>query len=214
MLHQDLNQPDPSEDSDIPSLEATDAPEPMAPATTPVTPPRTPDLPESTGEDMAPPGSSTAGFDTLLGKLVVDSGLVTPDELEQCGEEMKSIDDIDDPRTLSDILMNHDFITRHQLDRLQKEFDAKKSSQRIPGYRILKKLGSGAMATVFLAKQVSLDRLVAIKVLPKKFSENANFIERFYKEGKSAAQLNHPNIVQAYDVGQAGDHHFFVMEYV
>jgi serine/threonine-protein kinase len=70
------------------------------------------------------------------------------------------------------------------------------------------------MATVFLANQMSLDRPVAIKVLPKKFSDNARFIERFYKEGRAAAQLNHPNIVAAYDVGQAGEHHYFVMEYI
>jgi serine/threonine-protein kinase len=70
------------------------------------------------------------------------------------------------------------------------------------------------MATVFLARQLSLDRLVAIKVLPKKLSGNKNFIERFYKEGRAAAQLNHPNIVGAYDVGKAGDHHYFVMEFV
>ena len=215
MLSHELNQPDPSDDSDIPSLQDSNAPDPdPVPVPRDSSPATEPESPEGTGEDMAPPGSSTAGFDTLLGKLIVDSGLVTPDELEQCTVELTSIDDIDDPRTLSDILTNRDFVTRHQLDRLQKEFDAKKSSQRIPGYRIHKKLGSGAMATVFLAKQLSLDRLVAIKVLPKKFSENTNFIDRFYKEGKSAAQLNHPNIVQAYDVGQAGDHHYFVMEYV
>src|SRR5204863_7436394 len=83
-----------------------------------------------------------------------------------------------------------------------------------PGYRIQRKLGQGAMATVFLANQLSLDRPVAIKVLPKKFSANAKFIERFYKEGRAAAQLNHPNIVAAFDVGQPGDHHYFVMEYV
>ena len=70
------------------------------------------------------------------------------------------------------------------------------------------------MATVFLAQQESLDRPVAIKVLPKKFSENSDFIDRFYKEGKAAAKLNHPNIVQAYDVGQSGDYHYIVMEYV
>jgi serine/threonine-protein kinase len=70
------------------------------------------------------------------------------------------------------------------------------------------------MATVFLARQLSLDRLVAIKVLPAKFSTNEKFIERFYKEGRAAAQLNHRNIVAAYDVGQAGEHHYFVMEYV
>ena len=91
---------------------------------------------------MPAPGNSTGGFDTLLGKIVVESGLVTNDELEQCVEESKAIDDPDDPRTLSDFLLKHDYVTRHQLDRLEK-CDAKKSSQRIPGYRILKKLGSG-----------------------------------------------------------------------
>jgi eukaryotic-like serine/threonine-protein kinase len=70
------------------------------------------------------------------------------------------------------------------------------------------------MATVFKAKQLSLDRVVAIKVLPRKFTSNPQFIERFYAEGRAAAQLNHPNIVQAYDVGKAGDYHYFVMEYV
>ncbi|MDP6891149.1 MAG: serine/threonine-protein kinase [Phycisphaerales bacterium] len=77
-----------------------------------------------------------------------------------------------------------------------------------------KKLGAGAMATVFLAEQLSLHRLVAIKVLPTKFSRDQNFIDRFYKEGRAAARLNHPNIVQAYDVGHSGEHHYFVMEYV
>ena len=70
------------------------------------------------------------------------------------------------------------------------------------------------MATVFLAQQKSLDRPVAIKVLPKKFSESKEFLERFYKEGRAAAKLNHANIVQAYDVGQSGEYHYFVMEYV
>jgi serine/threonine-protein kinase len=97
---------------------------------------------------------------------------------------------------------------------IRSDFEARKSSQRIPGYRIQKKLGQGAMATVFLAQQLSLDRPVAVKVLPKKFSDNAKFIERFYKEGRAAAKLNHPNIVGAFDVGQAGEHHYFVMEYV
>jgi serine/threonine-protein kinase len=120
----------------------------------------------------------------------------------------------EEPRTLADLLLENDFVTNKQLQRIRNDFEARKSSQRIPGYRIQKKLGAGAMATVFLAHQLSLDRSVAIEVLPKKFSDNAKFIERFYKEGRAAAQLNHPNIVAAYDVGQAGEHHYFVMEYI
>lgn len=158
--------------------------------------------------------SSTAGFDTMLGALVVESGLVTRDEMELCNSQMRDTNASEDPRTLADLLLEQDFVTPRQLQRLRNEFEAKKSTQRIPGYRILRKIGQGAMATVFLARQLSLDRDVAIKVLPKKFSQNAKFIERFYKEGKAAAQLNHPNIVAAYDVGQAGEHHYFVMEYV
>ena len=215
-MSHDHSQPDPSDASDdIPALMDSNAPDPAPEPERPGKASEGEHVESPSGsDDMPSPGNTTAGFDTVLGKIVVESGLVTSDELEQCLEESKSIENPEDLRTLSEFLLEHDYVTRHQLDRIQKEFDAKKSSQRIPGYRILKKLGSGAMATVFLAKQLSLDRLVAIKVLPKKFSSDANFINRFYKEGRSAAQLNHANIVQAYDVGQAGDHHYFVMEYV
>ena len=164
--------------------------------------------PEAGGE------ASTGGFETMLGSLVVESGLVTPDEIELCNSLLRESATSEEPRTLADLLLENEFLTGRQLQRMRSEFEAKRSSQRIPGYRILKKLGSGAMATVFLADQISLARKVAIKVLPKKFSDNAKFIERFYKEGRAAAQLNHPNIVAAYDVGQAGEHHYFVMEYI
>jgi serine/threonine-protein kinase len=160
------------------------------------------------------PGASTFGFETILGKLVVDTGLVTSAELNECTSLLQDADGNATGHTLADILVNHQFVTQRQLERLQSDFDTRKSTQRIQGYRIIKKLGAGAMATVFLAQQESLDRPVAIKVLPKKFSENEDFLERFYKEGKAAAKLNDANIVQAYDVGKSGEYHYFVMEYV
>jgi serine/threonine protein kinase len=61
------------------------------------------------------------------------------------------------------------------------------------------------MATVYKAKQLSLDRDGRDQGAAPKFTSNPQFIERFYAEGRAAAQLNHPNIVQAYDVGKAGD---------
>ena len=172
---------------------------------------------KSLGGNDAPlrsPGASTFGFDTMLGKLVVDMGLVTQKELTECNGLLQDSTGDATGHTLADILVNHQFVTRRQLDRLQADFDTRKSTQRIEGYRIIRKLGAGAMATVFLAQQKSLDRPVAIKVLPKKFSESKEFLERFYKEGRAAAKLNHANIVQAYDVGQSGEYHYFVMEYV
>jgi len=165
---------------------------------------------------------SGSGFDTILGKLVVDRGLLTREELDECANVIRAgsqlagegRDAVSIPRTLEDLLVEREFLTRRQLQRLKTDSEADRSSQRIPGYKIIKKLGSGAMAAVFLGRQLSLDRLVAIKLLPKKFSSDPKFIERFYKEGRAAARLNDPNIVQAYDVGQAGEHHYFVMEYV
>lgn len=170
----------------------------------------TPTMSGTTGN----PGASTFGFETILGKLVLDTGLVTPDELNECNSLLQDSEGNATGHTLADILINHQYMTSRQLHRLQADFDTRKSTQRIQGYRMIRKLGAGAMATVFLAQQESLDRPVAIKVLPKKYSENEDFLQRFYKEGRAAAKLNHPNIVQAYDVGQSGEYHYFVMEYV
>ncbi len=159
-------------------------------------------------------GTSTGGFETMLGKIVVRGGFATPEEVELCSSLLSDASQTDDPRTLGDLLIEQGFVTDRQLKRLRGDFEAKKSTEQIPGYKIKGKLGAGAMATVFLARQLSLDRLVAIKILPKKFSDNEKFIERFYKEGRAAAKLNHPNIVAAFDVGKAAEHHYFVMEYV
>lgn len=139
---------------------------------------------------------------------------MTSDELDEALEMAAKRRELDPSLSVAEVLVVEDMITRRQLDRVRGEYETDKNSQQIPGYKILRKLGAGAMATVFLARQLSLDRLVAIKVLPKRFSANESFIERFYREGRAAAKLNDSNIVQAYDVGQAGEHHYFVMEYV
>ncbi|MBL8762885.1 MAG: serine/threonine protein kinase [Phycisphaerae bacterium] len=153
-------------------------------------------------------------LDTFVARIVVDLNLATPEEVQQCLVQARSVREDRNQQSLSDILVRNEYITKRQLDRLKAIVEAERSSQQIPGYKVLAKLGAGAMATVYKAKQLSLDRLVAIKVLPRKFSMNNQFIERFYAEGRAAAQLNHPNIVQAYDVGKAGEFHYFVMEYV
>ncbi len=153
-------------------------------------------------------------IDTMIGKIVVDQGLATSDELQACMELARTGSGDGNSKSLAALLVEHDIITKRQLERIRAQADAERSGQQIPGYKVLGKLGAGAMATVFKARQLSLDRLVAIKVLPRKYSENKQFIERFYAEGKAAAQLNHPHIVQAYDVGQAGEYHYFVMEFV
>jgi len=85
---------------------------------------------------------------------------------------------------------------------------------RIPGYEVLRPLGQGGMATVFLARQVSLDRMVAIKVLSRDFRDDTDMIRRFQLEAETLARLDHPNIVSVVDRGLIQRHHYFVMEYV
>jgi len=152
--------------------------------------------------------------DSILGKLVVDKQLCTDNEVRECRTVMKNLARQNRPHSLADALLAQGYVTRSQLERITKAIDEARPMHRIPGFQILEKLGAGAMATVFKARQLSLDRIVAIKVLPKRLSENAEYVSRFYKEGKAAAKLNHRNIVQAIDVGEAGGYHYFVMEYV
>ena len=165
----------------------------------------------STDNRVAP-----TSMDSEIGRLVVEKELATPEEVQNCatlvGELAETVDASD--KTLADVLIQEGIVTRRQLDRLKQNIEAVRSQQQIPGYQVLSKLGSGAMATVWKARQLSLDRVVAIKVLAKRYSENPEYVERFYKEGQAAARLNHPNIVQAFDVGEAGGYHYFVMEYV
>ena len=172
------------------------------------------DVPATSPDDTRDSSRGGQGFDTVVGRLVLDRGLISSDELDEALSVVEERRKLEPSAGLTDVLLDEDLLTRRQLDRMRSEFEADRTSQRIPGYKILQKLGAGAMATVFLARQLSLDRFVAIKVLPKRFSASESFIERFYKEGRAAAKLNDPNIVQAYDVGHAGEHHFFVMEYV
>ena len=81
-------------------------------------------------------------------------------------------------------------------------------------YKIQTLIGTGGMAAVYLAKDLILDRLVAIKVLRLDFRQNNDAMRRFRREALSATQLTHPNIVGVYDVGQSQEMNYIVMEYV
>ncbi len=146
--------------------------------------------------------------------MAIDQGLCTDEELRQSLDELKSRSSVN-PAILKDLMVELGYITESQAERLGTGIkESKAAAHQIPGYKIVGKLGAGAMAVVYKARQLSLNRMVAIKILPKRFTENPEYVERFYKEGQAAGKLNHPNVVQAIDVGEAGGYHYFVMEYV
>jgi serine/threonine-protein kinase len=84
----------------------------------------------------------------------------------------------------------------------------------LPGYELIEVLGRGGMGEVWLARQQSLERTVAVKLLPPRLAKDPEFVTRFEKEATALAALSHPNIIQIIDRGVAGEHYYFVMEYV
>src|SRR3954453_12953860 len=81
-------------------------------------------------------------------------------------------------------------------------------------YRVLRKLGAGGMANVYLAEDMELGRNVAIKILDERHASDEQFVERFRREAKNAAGLSHPNIVSIYDRGEAEGTYYIAMEYL
>jgi serine/threonine protein kinase len=88
------------------------------------------------------------------------------------------------------------------------------AGKTLAGYKIMEKIGSGGMGTVYRAEQISMSRDVALKVLYHRYSQDEVFVKRFIREARSAGGLNHSNIVRVYDVGQENGFYFMSMEFV
>lgn len=88
------------------------------------------------------------------------------------------------------------------------------TGRELGDYRVLRRLGSGGMAEVYLAEQLSLGRQVALKILNHSLATDASYVQRFQNEARAAASLVHPNIVQIHEVGNADGVHFIAQEYV
>jgi eukaryotic-like serine/threonine-protein kinase len=150
-----------------------------------------------------------------IGELAVQQGLISAEQLSEALQEFSVRRVAGSHLPLGEVLVELELITRAQLDALLEAQGGKKAPrQQIPGFELVRKLGEGGMGATYLARQVSMDRLVALKILRKKFSEQGDFIARFQREARLAGSLNHPNIVQAMDVGESSGFHYLVMEYV
>lgn len=96
----------------------------------------------------------------------------------------------------------------------EKEDEGHLTGQEISGYKLGRLLGRGGMGNVYEARQLSLDRIVAFKVLARQYAENEEFVDGFLKEARAAGRLNHQNIVQVYDVGESDGTYFYSLEYM
>src|SRR5262249_53055423 len=122
-----------------------------------------------------------------------------------------SISRSDDPTVVARELVHKKWLTQFQVSQLLAN---RGQELRVGPYRLVDRLGEGGMGYVYKADHPSMGRTVALKVIRKEKLTNATAVRRFQQEIRVISQLSHPNIVTAYDAGQAGENHYFAMEYV
>ncbi len=156
--------------------------------------------------------------DYSFGQIAIRENLATFEQVKECLDIQAKLRTIGlEPKKLGEILIEKGYLTldkaRHIMG-IQAAVPAATQRFAIPGYEILGKIGAGAMGSVFKARQVSMDRIVAIKVLAPKYSKDNAYVQRFLHEARAVAKLNHENVISGIDVGEANGLHFFIMEYV
>jgi len=116
--------------------------------------------------------------------------------------------------SLEEILLKKKYLKREHYQEILSQQGEQGLGVNIPGYDGYELLGYGGMGAVYKARQISMDRPVAIKVLAERLRDKEKHRERFLREARTVAKLNHENIIAGYDFGEAGKVSFFVMEYV
>ena len=156
-----------------------------------------------------------------VGQLAVEAGLLTEDQLLACRKTQedarasgRSAPEIDE------LLVEKGYLDDDQLrlmkkagERLRRD-ELRSQPMRIGGCEVIGKLGDGGLGTVYKARQISMGRVVALKVLHKKWMKDEEFKKRFLLEARLAGRLSHQNLIQVFDVGRDHDQYFFAMEYI
>ncbi|MFP4056494.1 MAG: protein kinase domain-containing protein [Candidatus Brocadiia bacterium] len=157
--------------------------------------------------------------DLLFVRAAVEAGLLERAQGDEVLGALDRVEQLGASSSAQEIALNRGYLTGEQADRvlagsgLQAPTPTRRSG-RVGNYEILERLGVGGMGVVYKARQVTMDRLVALKVLPPRVARDRSFVQRFLREARSAARLNHPNIVQGIDVGEADGLYYFAMELV
>jgi len=144
--------------------------------------------------------------------LVRKSGVVDENRLQPWLQQLQTSSTVPaEPNKLAGIMIRDGLLTYFQAEQF---LQGRWKRFTIGRYKVLERLGSGGMGQVFLCEHKVMRRRVAVKVLPTQKAEDPSSLERFYREARAVAALDHANIVRAYDIDQDDNLHFLVMEYV
>ena len=149
--------------------------------------------------------------DELL-DLVRKSGVIDEKRLASQLERIHAAGQVPpEPNRFAGVLVRDGVLTHFQAEQF---LQGKWRRFTIGKYKVLERLGSGGMGSVYLCEHTLMRRRVAVKVLPASRAEDSSSLDRFYREARAVAALDHPNIVRAYDIDQDDKLHFLVMEHV
>ncbi|HOX07086.1 MAG TPA: protein kinase [Planctomycetota bacterium] len=159
--------------------------------------------------------------ETRFVKSLIDSGVISFAAAAQL-ENARNAEPEDSGRQVWDLAVELGLVGPEQAEEVRamaggastQSLAARGTGKRLGNYELISKLGQGGMGAVYKARQESMDRLVALKVLPKSLARNEEFITRFLREARAAGRLSHPNVVAGIDAGFADGFYYFAMEYV
>ena len=143
--------------------------------------------------------------------VLAKSEIVAAEKLTSIEQQLRKAGGKVSSKKLIDSLIQAGLITQWQSEKLLR---GRHKGFFLGKYKLLGHLGTGGMSTVYLAQQSLTRQQRAIKVLPRKRLNERSYLSRFYREARSIAALNHPNIIRIFDVNQQDDTHYMVMEYV
>ena len=158
----------------------------------------------------------SAASEVRFEQYVVDRGLASEDELKQACRLLNEAEEKGQKLSLPEALVRAGALTKNQALRVLASLKEETASPtvQIPGVQLIEKIGRGSQAIVYKGRQVSVDRIVAVKILLSKVARDPESRKRFIQEARSAAKLSHNNIVQAIDAGESDGYSYFIQEFV
>ncbi len=162
---------------------------------------------------MSSLNSTTVIPSATFESIAVERGWITPAQVDECRGLHQTVVEMGLESTLAEVYVKKGYLSAQQSTLLQSAL-GKTGAVTIPGYEIIEKIAEGGMGAVYKARQISMDRLVGIKVLLQKFADDKDGRERFVREARAVAKLSHPNVVAGIDAGEAHGIYYFVMEFL
>ncbi len=159
--------------------------------------------------------------DLDFGTLAIAHKIITHEQLEEAQEilQTEKEDENKEERKLEDILKELNYVKDEEVWAIYKAQerlirDATNIGEKIGGYEIINKIGEGGLGVVYKARQLSMGRVIALKVLHEKWLSDDEFRKRFLVEARLVGRLSHPNLIQVIDVGRHRNQLYYSMEFI